>query len=356
MTIILAQVAVAVLEFFLLNWLGQHSLSAGYRTPNVIQDYEEKPLFNVVFRVLGPVIFLVITATLWFAVGAEELVRSYWRVTLFYFLFRWLFNVSLGRAALLRWGNQLLIGALSTLLSFYTYQQFLQNRSAVLPSARALADELWLIVILFIYTTYNHLEIARSGAGSERRRNRYVLSQFDRLKVRYGTTVDTAAPSPLLEALAYAVMIYENFNRPPLYQWIERWVLFPIGRSRSLGPMQIQAAEPIDALESVRRGVRKLATDYEAAVVRLIAANDGYSDAALTTISRHDVTSLKYLRGMPPYWRWNVLEQTLTSYNIRSDYSEAVLSVFRLLLAEKFTEVNTAIYDYGTEGEVIADA
>src|SRR5687768_1069614 len=128
MTTILAQILLAIVEFFLLNWLGRHSISAGYHTPSVIQDFEEKPLFNVVFRVLGPVVFLVLTATLWFALGAERLVESYWRVTLFYFLFRWAFNVALGRTTLLRWGNQLLIGGVATLLSFYTYQQFLQDR------------------------------------------------------------------------------------------------------------------------------------------------------------------------------------------------------------------------------------
>jgi hypothetical protein len=117
-SILAIHLLLACIEFFLINWLGRHSISSGYYQISFIQSYEEAPLFNVVFRVLAPTVFLVVTAALWYLVGLDSVVEQYWRVTLFYFLIRLCFNLTMGRAKLLRWSNQLVVAVIACALSY----------------------------------------------------------------------------------------------------------------------------------------------------------------------------------------------------------------------------------------------
>lgn len=104
------------------------------------------------------------------------------------------------------------------------------------------------------------------GAPAAKQQSRYLRDQFGRLNMRFGSIVRAHVLSRDVEALAFAVMIYEGFNRPRIYQWIERYILFPLGRCHTLGPMQIRTTEAVDDSEAVVRGMRQLSRDYTEAV------------------------------------------------------------------------------------------
>jgi hypothetical protein len=239
---LIVQALLAVLEFLLVNWVGRHSISAGYYPISFVHDEERSPLFNAVFRVLAPTVFLVITAAIWYSVGLDEVVQQYWRVTVFYFGIRWAFNLVTGRGRLLRWVNQVIIAALAIGLSYLTYQQILIDRTSLLPSARGLTDQVWIIVILFLYSTYNRLTLDNTQRSAGKRREDYINAQYKKFRRRFGAIVQEESTSTAAEAIAYSVMIYESFNRPPIYQAIERWILHPLGLAKSLGPMQVQVS------------------------------------------------------------------------------------------------------------------
>ena len=118
-------VLLAILEFFIVNWMGKHTISSGYYQISFIQAVEDSPLFNAVFRILAPTVFLAITAAIWYALGLDAVIRQYWDVTALYFAVRWGFNVVVGRSTLLNWGKQFVTAALAVALSMVVSEQLL---------------------------------------------------------------------------------------------------------------------------------------------------------------------------------------------------------------------------------------
>jgi hypothetical protein len=338
--ILVGHILLAVAEFFILNWLGRRSRGFGYYQISFLQSVEDAPLFNAVFRVLAPAIFLVLVASAFYALGLDRAVEGIWRVTVFYFAIRWAFNFVMGRARLLRWSNQIIVAALAIGLSLLTYWQFLIDRSVVLPSARGLTDQLWIVVILFLYSTYNRLSLSGNELAADRRRHTWVGGTYLRLKREYGQIIHEESPSDAVEATAYAIMIYESFNRPPLYQAIERWVLYPLRLAKTLGPMQVSTNQRQSDAELVRVGVQKVARDFALALDE-VRASDPVGSTTQTRRDEeagievpHDPANQSeppLFSQLPGYKQDNVVRRTAAKYNIRSDYPLEVAALFSLI-------------------------
>src|SRR5438105_2644614 len=112
MQLFLVHSLLAILLFFVVNWIGGHTISAGYHQLTLFGQVDEAPAFNTLFRVLAPIVFLLVTASIWYGLGLDLFVDNYWRVVVYYVLFRWLFNLALGRISLLGWVRQVVIAAL----------------------------------------------------------------------------------------------------------------------------------------------------------------------------------------------------------------------------------------------------
>ena len=59
-----AHILLAALLFLLVNWIGKHSIAAGYTQLSLFAKADEAPAFNVVFRALAPTVFLILSASL----------------------------------------------------------------------------------------------------------------------------------------------------------------------------------------------------------------------------------------------------------------------------------------------------
>lgn len=316
----------AVVEFFLINWLGDHIGSFRYYQISFIQNIEDAPLFNIAFRVLAPTVYLVLAAASAYALGFDTIVPNLWRVTVFYVAIRWAFNVALGRAMLLRWPNQILVALFACTLSLLVSRQLLTDKNVVLPTARGLMDQLWIAVIGFIYITLNRVKWPAVTTDRERRR-RYVTARLSQFEHRYGGIIQRDAESREVENLCYAIMIYEGFNRPPLYQFLERHFLYPFGLASSLGPMQVQVQVAVSNEELVQLAVKKIRAEFRGAVQQVsveLAANKAATSAALS----NEVPAFASLNWA---MRRRVLELTAKAYNIRSDYPQQVLEIYDLV-------------------------
>ena len=66
-----------------------------------------------------------------------------------------------------------------------------------------------------------------------------------------------------MQRVIYAIMIYENFNRPTTQRWCEN-VLFCLGRRpMTLGIMQVSTTKFIHNAESVELGCRKIKESFQ---------------------------------------------------------------------------------------------
>lgn len=101
--IILLQFGLGILLFFIINIIGRHSYSIGYVSVSVFAKVEEAPAFNYLIRVLTPTIFLIITESILYGLKLDNFVRDFYFVSLYYILFRLVFNVLTGRLLLLNW-------------------------------------------------------------------------------------------------------------------------------------------------------------------------------------------------------------------------------------------------------------
>lgn len=146
-----------------------------------------------------------------------------------------------------------------TTAAYLAYQRLIIPRHPLFPDVQTIGNELWIAIGLFLYVTLNN--IRTSTAPSARRKNRYLAGRFSKLRRDYSELVEGQFPERYMELVAYAVMIHEDFNRPPLVRRLER-LLFPRW-SRTLGIMQVRVDRRISDTESVQIGVATLRQMFE---------------------------------------------------------------------------------------------
>lgn len=309
--------------FFSINWLGRHAMSAGYYQISFIAESDDAPAFNSVFRILAPLAFSVISASLLYAARFDYLVVDFYRVTVFYFAFRWGFNLALGRRRLLLWPRQIFIAATSVGLAYLLYDRILQFRGNVLPDPANLANELWVVILLFLYATFNKVTWP-FGATAAQRRTDYIRTQFRTFDTAYGAIIRRIAPNQFAEAVGFSILIYESFNRPTVYQWVER-LMHKVGLSKSLGPMQVQSEKPLTNAESVELGMRKVVVDIAPAEA-IVRKSYGYlmADPA---------------EPLPKNLYGSLALAVAREYNVRSDYPLEVVGIFEELVQSFYPDL-----------------
>ncbi len=320
--IVVVHVLIAALPFFLANWLGSHSVSSGYHLITLFEDVDEAPAFNVVFRVATPLVYLILVAAGAYTLGLDDWTTNLYLVVVYYFALRWLFNLVIGRGQLLNWPSQLSIALVTVTIAYQLHVRLLAKRASLLPDVAGLGNELWILVIVYVYTVLNRLPA--SQRGSARRRASYIRHRFRVLCRQFSRDISPLTRDSTEEALVYAVMIYETFNRPWIYRAIERHLLAPAGLAKSFGIMQVQTEGDaiLDDRATVKVGAEKLLAAYREALPnaeREVAKWGGGTDEH----SSHAKLLAARLAAQ--------------QYNIRGSYSDEIQSIFDLMLEEFYT-------------------
>jgi len=313
----LVQLSLAVVIFFITNWLGRHARPFGYLQMSVIAREDGVPAFNFVFRVLVPLALMVVAAAALQATGLPAVANTIGRLGVYYVLLRIVFNVVAERASLLNWGQQL-VQAAAIVAGAYGIQRIARaDPYALLPNLGDIGNELWLVMGLFAYNMINAMRFSR--AGTIRRKERYLKRRYQEYRSAYGEIIDSL-PSKQLRALAYAILIFEAFNRPWVYRFIENRVLFPLGRAHTLGIMQVRTDVRLSDYESVRIGTEKILADYNHALIE-------QSDAS-------EVQAAGYERWL----EYQVIRRTAAAYNRDDDYVAEVLEIYNELLEKHLAD------------------
>lgn len=309
----------ALILFLVINWTGAHSRGFGYLPLSVLAKPDAAPAFNVFFRILAPVVGIILFAAALYAVRLESFVGGIWLVAVYYVAFRLLFNVVRGRGPLLNWAAQIVIGASTIGVSFIAYRTFIQNRATLLPDLETVANELWILIALFLFQVGN--QVSLSDKGTKRRKRNFLRGRLQKFRRRFGDIIEGAEPSDV-RLLAYAVLIYETFNRPWIDRLIENWLLFPLGRAKTLGPMQVTTSRRIGDRESVRLGVQKLKGTFPEA---LHAAEKEHRER-MEAIPESPIKTM--MESVPSDIERTALRRTLKDYNPDDSYVYEVMSIF----------------------------
>jgi hypothetical protein len=239
------------------------------------------------------------------------------------------------------------VAAAATALSVLIYQELLTDRAALLPSGRGLTDQLWILVIAFVYLAMRSITWPTLGKSNDEKRNDYLHAEYDALRSKFGSIVTRTASSRPSEAVAYAVMIYESFNRPPIAQWLERHLLYPSGYANTLGPMQVTTELLLPDEELVRLGVERINAHLQQAWDTVKKKSPEIfmagprptpiqQDAGKTVSGQVALTRFEQLHRA---YQSTIVREAARLYNVRSDYPGHVVSIFQFLRDNYYRDI-----------------
>lgn len=306
--VVVVHLALAILLFYAINWIGRHSAAYGYLQLSLIAQTDQAPAFNFILKALTPTIFIILIAAGCYAINLTRLIPGIWLVTVYYFAFRLLFNLALGRALLLNWLSFTLQTTVGIGAGYLSYKHLILPRRPLFPDLNAIGGQLWIVVALFLYAAFNSIHRTRDES-SVRRKKRYIRSRFNTLRSQYGKLIEHQFPRTYMELVAYAVMIYETFNRPGFARVIEN-ALFP-WHSRTIGPMQVYTRMRLTNEQSVKLGVEKLK--------HCLAETEREFQGKTTT-------------------RYSIIRSVLAKYNRDEHYIAGVMEVLGVLWSQVASE------------------
>lgn len=247
---------------------------------------------NMLIRTLFPVCFIIIVAGIFYNNNLDQYVNNIYVVTITFYLFRWANIAIIQRRGLLHyWRREFFCFILALSLSVVVYYTFITKTREIFMPIEALRDAIWFAIISLMVGLIWNISKRRFSENQEIQvsiRERYIYSYLNKFKKRY----KISNKNPDLEYLIYAVMIYENYNRPPFIRFFEYIKCLLCGHA-TLGVMQVSTNSLISNKQSVVKGVEILKNNYD----------------------EHN----------------NDIEKTIGSYNKGDKYKEEVLYIYNVI-------------------------
>ena len=251
----------ALLLFFIINWIGKQSLSIGYIQMSLFESEDEAPAFNFLVRVFSPVVYLIIISSILYKLELDYYVCNVYIISILYVLIRLSVNLMTNRSLLMNWIRQFSYWFFIIVFSVLAYNYLIKDRQNITPDLTTIANELWIIILLFIYQLFNNIKL--SSDKTIKRKNRYITSRYEKFNRQYDNLIHNYFGNDKLEALTYSIMIYEDFNRPAIVRFFEK-ISFQIKKKpHTLGIMQFYTNKYITDKESLELGIQKIKKDYK---------------------------------------------------------------------------------------------
>jgi hypothetical protein len=282
MSVLLIQVLLGIGLFCTVNWIGKHSYSLGYMEISLFVRREEAPAFNILIKVFIPIVYLIITSSLLYYLNLDRFVKDFYWVNFYYIVFRLLFNLVTNRAALLNWKRQVFYWTSTSLFSYLAYVNLIKSKAKILPDFTSISNEIWFIILIFLYQIANNLTFSQDA--TIQRKETYLKERYNYFKSTYGKLITELTKNHILESIVYAILIYEDFNRPKITRIIENIVFRMFGKSRTLGVMQVRSEKLLSDLESVELGTQKIVAAYNNYIINITNENPGYEWEAKNNI------------------------------------------------------------------------
>lgn len=232
----------------------------GYMQLSIGIKEDTAPVFNYLFKVLAPVVFVILAAAAFQLIGRKEFNKYIFLIVVYYWAIRLVAVFILGHTRLINWPLQVVYW-LSSIGLAYWINSFIGRIDTILPSPQSLIEQLWIIIILFIYSVFNKLEISRKS--TEQRKHAYIDHQYSVLYKRFGGQVNVYFNSTVMRVLTFSIMIYENYNRSSTVRAIERFIGKKSKKKHTYGVMQVKSDRVLSDEESVTLGMQKIERDVK---------------------------------------------------------------------------------------------
>lgn len=252
-------IALAVLLFFLVNWIGKHAIDFGYVSTSLFEEPNESLALNFFIRALSPAVFIILFSSVVVAVEQPELRLGIFMVVPYYYVVRAGVILLFNRHRLESWPRYIGHAAFGILAAKMAYDYLILPNRSLLPDLETAGNELWLALLAFLYAVVN--KISTSGGHGARRRNAFVNDHYKEARIRFGAQIDAKISDDLLKLIVYSVLVYEDYCRPPAIRTLERLAFWKT--RRTTGIMQVSSNDVLSDIESVNRGVVILLESWE---------------------------------------------------------------------------------------------
>ena len=199
------------------------------------------------------------------------------------------------------------VGAVLIVVVFTNYLTQVVPIDVLAPSMEGVIDNLWasLLVASLVIFYLDATNLAdKEEMGKENARSNYVVTTYRRLNEKFGESiVKECQKLGCSAALLYAILIYENMNRPSLVRKLENLFVrfFPI--ELTLGIAQVKSRRPLTDEESILIAIQRLKGSNE--LIKHIFQSDDE----------------KHLE----------VRKIISPYNSNKDYSDSIIQILGIL-------------------------
>ena len=243
-------------------------------------DEEENFAGNFFLKVVNPAIYLALCCALLQDRYNEILFRSLWLVIPLYWGIRLLFLIIKGRFFILNWRYEVVSIVLSLCLGEGTFFGVViplvnENESVFIPIDE-IRNAIWFAIIAYIAKCIWDISKTRLNGQAIypwEKREQIIHRRYEKFVNRFGSHIllrvhqkypkDKHGKGNFI-CLLYAIMIYEDYNRPKLYRLVENFLktICP-QKVMTIGIMQVKSKEYITDLESIDLAIEKLLEVYQ---------------------------------------------------------------------------------------------
>lgn len=270
----LIHIGLAILLFIIQNWIGAKAYAKGYIKFSLLDDNDEALSTNYVIKVFGPIVFLILTVAILQYLKLNCYIDGIIRVVYYYLGLRIVFIVLYERILIVNWLRISFYYFSIIIVSIIITEKFINSVDTLMPDFSTIKNEIWLLIIIFIYQVGNGFEekMPNNALGEttlaylpelKRRKKRYILRKHKEFSNQYLKKINEISNNDAsFNLIIICILIFENFNRPRIIRFIESAWTKITGRKTTQGIMQKPSDKVLSDLRSVLIGTQQLFQNY----------------------------------------------------------------------------------------------
>jgi hypothetical protein len=232
---------------------------------DLLEEYSNY-YYNLFFRITVPVVYIVLLGFIFEFLDNEEIIglkylnNQLYFVVIIYSIIRIAVIFLFNRIMLVGWTNVMLTYICTIIFSIMGNIIIVNNSQYFFPSYDDIGSTFWLFIIAYFYkliSAQSNVYRARNNKSND-----YIIRKYNKFKNKYQEIIVKKIVNDEIIDLFYAIMIFENFNRPKIMRLFEN-VFFYLFRIKTLGIMQVTTKERINDEESILIAIDLINTYYQ---------------------------------------------------------------------------------------------
>lgn len=295
-------VVLAVGLFLLNSWLGrvQYGIPGNpfeYGKFYFESDGEENFSGNFFLKTVNPAIYLSVIAAAIQGRLSDEYINSLWMLIPAFWMLRFLYMVVKNRIIFLNFKYELSACFVSLLLGegtfFLIIEPLLAEGECIWIPTTEIRDAVWFAIIAYLAKTVWDI-MRRNFHGDNlypaEKRQKIINRRYDKFSLKYGALIRNEVENQYavskekqgqLICVVYAIMIYEDYNRPAIIRMFEYVMKFIMPkRTMTLGIMQVTSNKLISNKTSIKMAIEKIGRSFlESSEDSVYLAIQGYNSS-----------------------------------------------------------------------------